>query len=258
MELRELGRTGLRVSTIGLGTTKIGRNQQVKYPAAFELPSDDQVKALLAASRDLGINLIDTAPAYGRSEQRLGEFLPSAGDWVIATKVGESFEDGRSSYDFSPAAVERSVEQSLVRLRRDSLDLVLIHSNGDDEEILRNSGAVEALRALRDAGVIRAFGASTKTVTGGLIATELCDVVMVAYGRDDREQRVVLEAAAQRGVGVLLKKVLSSGHDADPGAALAEALAAPGVTSAVVGTTSVEHLRANCAAVERTLASTRS
>ncbi|MBW2233541.1 MAG: aldo/keto reductase [Deltaproteobacteria bacterium] len=253
MELRELGRTGLRVSPIGLGTTKLGRNQQVKYPSAFELPSDEAVMALLASARKCGINLIDTAPAYGKSEQRLGELLSDKSDWVIATKVGETFEDGKSSFDFSPAAVEKSVERSLARLRIDSLDLVLIHSDGHDEEILSHSGAVEALRALRDAGMIRAFGASTKTVAGGLIATELCDVVMVSYGRGDHSQRPVLEAAARRGVGVLLKKVLSSGHDSDPAAALAEALAAPGVTSAVVGTMDVTHLADNCAAVERTL-----
>ena len=60
---RSLGSTGLDVSVLGLGTVKIGRNQQVKYPAGFELPDDRAVIELFELARSLGINLIDTAPA---------------------------------------------------------------------------------------------------------------------------------------------------------------------------------------------------
>lgn len=254
MELRALGRTGLKVSPIGLGTTKLGRTQQLKYPETFELPSDREVGELLEAARGFGVNLIDTAPAYGTSEERLGALLSDRNDWVIVTKAGEEFVDGRSHFDFSPAAVTKSVERSLERLRTDRLDVVLLHSSGDDLEILRNSGAVEALRELREAGMIRACGASTKTVAGGLLAVELCDVVMVALNREDRSQLPVIEAARGSGVGVLVKKPLASGHDADPGQALVDALGAPGVTSVVVGTVDVEHWSDDCNAVERALA----
>ena len=72
---RPLGRTGIKVSPIGLGTTKLGRNTDVKYPKPFELPSDKQVGELLEAAFALGVNLIDTAPAYGESETRLGPFV---------------------------------------------------------------------------------------------------------------------------------------------------------------------------------------
>ena len=102
---------------------------------------------------------------------------------------------------------------------------------------------------LRDSGVIRAFGASTKTVAGGLLAVELCDVVMVAFNREDRSQLPVIEAAKVAGIGVLVKKPLASGHDGDPGRALKEALEVPGVTSLVVGTIDVGHWSDNCAAV---------
>jgi aryl-alcohol dehydrogenase-like predicted oxidoreductase len=253
VELRALGHTGLQVSPIGLGTTKLGRTQELKYPESFELPSDRQVEELLDAARGFGINLIDTAPAYGTSESRLGTLLSDRKDWVIVTKAGEEFSDGRSYFDFSPDGVRRSVERSLERLRTDWLDAVLLHSSGDDLEILRNSGAVEALRELREAGVIRACGASTKTVAGGLLAVELCDVVMVALDREDRSQLPVIEAARRSGVGVLVKKPLASGRDADPGRALVEALGVPGVTSVVVGTVNVEHWVENCRAVERAL-----
>ena len=87
MKLRPLGSTGIEVSPLGLGTVKIGRNEQVKYPRGFEIPDDVQVSELIAMAWDLGINFIDTAPAYGSSEDRLGRLLPNADDWVIMTKV---------------------------------------------------------------------------------------------------------------------------------------------------------------------------
>ena len=72
---RPLGSTGLMVSPLGLGTGKLGRDQGVKYPSGFQIPDDDEARMLLKLARDLGINLIDTAPAYGRSEERLGPLL---------------------------------------------------------------------------------------------------------------------------------------------------------------------------------------
>ncbi len=76
---RVLGSTGIDVSVLGLGTVKIGRNQQVKYPDGFELPDDKAVLGLFELAQSLGINFIDTAPAYGSSEQRLGEIAQSSG-----------------------------------------------------------------------------------------------------------------------------------------------------------------------------------
>ena len=78
MELRALGTTGIEISPIALGTVKIGRNVGVKYPSGFELPNDAEVRELLALAWDLGVNLIDTAPAYGSSEQRLEADLREA------------------------------------------------------------------------------------------------------------------------------------------------------------------------------------
>ena len=107
---------------------------------------------------------------------------------------------------------------------------------------------------MRDAGVIRACGASTKTVAGGLLAVELCDVVMLSFNREERSQLPVIEAARASGVGVLVKKPLASGRETDPGRALVDALGVPGVTSVVTGTLDVEHWADNCRAVERALA----
>ena len=247
-QLRPLGQTGLRVSPLGLGTTKFGRNSEVKYPQPFDLPTDREILALLSQAEQWGINLIDTAPAYGTSEQRIGEHLSNREDWVIVTKVGEIFEGGVSRFDFSAEAIERSVTESLRKLQTDYLDVVLLHSSGDDLAILEETPALAVLESLRKAGAIRAIGASTKTVPGGLRAVELCDVVMLSLSREDRTQWPVLEAARLAQVGVLVKKPLASGHDSDPSRALAEVVQMAGVTSAVVGTLSTDHLAANALA----------
>ena len=160
--------TGVTISPVGFGTVKLGRDQQVKYPEAFRIPDDREAASLLAQARDLGINLLDTAPAYGSSEERLGHLI--AGDrasWVICTKVGEEFENGESRFDFTPEHLRFSIERSLKRLGADYLDMVLVHSSGDDVDIIRRYGCLEALADLKREGLVRASGMSTKTVEGG-------------------------------------------------------------------------------------------
>lgn len=260
MELRPLGSTGLHVSPLGLGTVKFGRNRGVKYPRAFELPSDREALALLELAWDLGINLLDTAPAYGESEERLGRLLRRCRrDWVVVTKVGEEFDDGVSRFDFSAAAARASVERSLRRLGVEALDAVLIHSNGEDLAILEREGVLPALLDLKRAGLVRAVGMSTKTVAGGLRAVECCDLVMVTYNLVRREELPVIRAARAAGKGALVKKGLLGGHlnqvsSAEPARAALELIyAEPGVGSVVVGTLNPEHLRANVAIAEQVL-----
>lgn len=258
MELRDLGATGIRVSPLGLGTVKIGRNEQVKYPGRFELPSDREVDALLDLAAGLGINLLDTAPAYGTSQQRLGRLLGARrAHWVIVSKVGEHFADGRSSFDFSYDATLRTVERSLRTLRTDYLDCVLIHSDGDDLRIFEHGGAVDALRELKRRGLILAHGMSSKTVAGGLRTVAELDVVMATHNLEYRDELPVLQAAAAAGKGVLIKKGLMSGHVSGPDGvrrSFAEVFAQPAVSSIIVGTINPDHLRANVAALESVLA----
>lgn len=254
MAMRPLGNSGIMVSPLGLGTVKLGRNQGVKYPQGFELPDDAAALALLEAARDLGINLIDTAPAYGLAEARLGQLLPRlAGyrreDWVLVSKAGESFIDGASRFDFSPDAIHASVENSLRLLDVDYLDAVLLHSDGLDEAGERFLPAVAALEALKRQGRIRLTGFSGKSLAGGIRMVDCVDLLMVTYNEQETDQLPVIQAAAGRGRGVLIKKALASGHSRDPGPALAAVSALPGVSTVVVGTLSPLHLRANAAAL---------
>jgi aryl-alcohol dehydrogenase-like predicted oxidoreductase len=255
---RPLGSTGLEISVLGLGTVKLGRDQGVKYPTAFTIPDDRAAADLLALAAELGVNLIDSAPAYGNSEERLGQLLAGQRDrWLICTKVGEEFENGVSHFDFSAAHTRASVERSLRRLRTDVLDLVLVHSDGNDLDVIDRSGALEALARCKQAGLVRAFGVSTKTVEGGLRAAALTDCVMVTYNLQQRDDAPVLDYCAANGKGALIKKAFGSGHiaagagqaPADPvRASLDLVLGHPGTTSAIVGTINPAHLRANVAA----------
>ena len=146
MEPREIAKTGVRVSPVGLGTVKLGRDQGVKYPQGFTIPDDRKAARLLARARELGITLLDTAPAYGNSEQRLGQLLAGQRQhWLICSKVGEEFADGRSSFDFSPEHTRFSVERSLARLRTDVIDIVLVHSDGNDMAIINDGAALDEL-----------------------------------------------------------------------------------------------------------------
>ena len=259
MELRPLGTTGLNVSPLGLGTVKFGRTEGLRYPQTFALPDDRQLLDLLALARELGINLLDTAPAYGSSEQRLGRLLPKLGnvdDWIISTKVGETFHNGQSSYDFSAAATRTSIEQSLKALKREMLDIVLIHSNGDDERILQEEDCLDTLLDLKQKGLIRTVGMSSKTITGGLLALPRCDVMMLTYNLTYADDLPVIRQANQDLKGVLIKKGLLSGHlsnGASVQASMRLLLREPGVSSVVVGTINPAHLQANVQAASNAL-----
>jgi aryl-alcohol dehydrogenase-like predicted oxidoreductase len=245
MTPRRLGQRDLLLSPIGFGAFKIGRNEGTKYAQPYELPSDEEAERLIRRVIALGVTLIDTAPAYGVSEARVGAALARDGlrDRVaIATKVGERFEDGRSQYDFSNEAIERSIAASLRALRTDRIDCLIVHAPREDAAVLRTTGVTNALRDLRERGVIRTMGFSGYTHEAFRLAiAEGYDALMVEYHPLDTSHRPTLEQAAAAGVGVLIKKALASGRI--PAAeAIPFVLAAPAVTSVVIGSLNADNI----------------
>jgi aryl-alcohol dehydrogenase-like predicted oxidoreductase len=258
--MRTLGTTGIEVSALGLGTVKFGRNTGVKYPTTFDLPSDDSIRKLLAQARELGINMIDTAPAYGSSEERLGQLLTNRPDWILVTKVGEEFNGTNSTFDFSAQHTRFSIERSLKRLHTNYLDLVLIHSDGNDDSILYESGCVDALRDCQQHGLVRAIGMSTKTEQGGMLAAELLDVVMLTWNLQQQDS-AALARAHSLNRGVLVKKGLMSGHVQASGDtrnlvqdSMQLIFGTPGIHSMIVGTLNPAHLRDNVGKARSVLA----
>ena len=245
MQSCALGRTGLQVSPLGFGAFKIGRNEKIKYPQPYDLPDEPTVARLLDGVLELGITHIDTAPAYGISEERIGRCLAARrSEFLLSTKVGEVFEAGESRYVFDREAVRESIFGSLRRLRTDVLDVVLIHAPADDVRVLTDTPVVETLQALQTAGHVRAIGFSGKTVAAATMALEWADVLMVEYHARDTSHAGLIAETGQRGIGVFVKKGLASGY-LPAAEAIPFVLQTPGVTSLVVGGLSLEHLAEN-------------
>lgn len=246
--------TDISVSALGLGTVKIGRDQSVKYPGHFVIPDDNEVRKLLSLARSEGINLLDTAPAYGNSEERLGQLLDNREDWVVVTKTGEEFEAGKSRFDFSGNHTRSSIERSLKRLNTDYLDIVLIHSDGNDEEIINNTDCVKTLKECQQQGLIRAIGMSTKTIAGGILAASMLDIVMITYNLEQQDQ-AVLEHARSTNKGVLVKKGLMSGHAGSIEDSMNLVFGNAGISSMIVGTINPNHLKDNVRLAKAALSS---
>lgn len=245
-----LGTTGIQISEIGLGTVKFGRNTDVKYPSQFTIPSDDELRALLDKAKHLGINYLDTAPAYGTSEETLGRLIAEdRSDWVISTKVGEYYDNQMSVFDFSSEKTKQSIESSCQKLGLDHLDIVYVHSNGDDAEVIENTDVLPTLIDLKQQGKIRAIGFSGKDVDGSSLALSACDVFMITLNQADESQAGLIEKCKQLNKGVVIKKALASGHSESPAQALRFANQYPGVSSTIVGTINTDHLLSNVRAV---------
>src|ERR1043165_6321770 len=151
MQYRELGKTGLKVSTLSFGASSLG--------AVFhDINEDDAVRTVHVAV-DHGINFIDVSPYYGatKAETVLGRALKQIGRerYYLATKVGQY---GEGEFDFSASRVTRSVDESLRRLNVDYIDLIQCH----DIEFVKLDQIVNetlpALHKLKSTGKVRHVG----------------------------------------------------------------------------------------------------
>lgn len=152
MQYRILGRTGMRVSTLCLGTMMFGEWGKTTL---------DECRLILDAALEAGINFVDTADVYafGQSEEMLGELLGSRRDDVIlASKVNNAMGPGLNMGGNSRRWIMREVEATLRRLRTDRLDLYQLHRPDPDTDI---SESLEALDDLVRQGKVLAVGTST-------------------------------------------------------------------------------------------------
>ncbi len=252
---RTAPRLGRPVTALGWGAFKIGRNEAVKYPSAYSLPSESEAVLCVHEVIAAGVRVIDTAPAYGSSEERIGRALAQCdpllrSELFLSTKAGEQFINGCSHYDFSAAAITRSLDESLRRLRCDRVDIVWIHSDGSDLEIIERGEAIGALALAKQGARTGAVGFSPKTLEGARAALNHDDVdaVMIELHQECAENEPILELAHARGKAVFVKKPLASGR-LDPAIALPWILAHPQVSCVVVGGLSAARVRENAAIV---------
>jgi D-threo-aldose 1-dehydrogenase len=230
---RTLGRTGLAITELGLGGAPLGN--------LYTSLDDETAAVTVDAAWRSGVRYFDTAPHYGLglSERRLGTALAGRprGEFAVSTKVGRLLvpnahasgtdlaagfdvpDDLSRVFDFSRDGVLRSLEASLGRLGMDRVDVVLAHD--PDEHVDRViAETIPVLVELREQGVIRAVGAGMNYWQPLLriVAESDVDTVMIAgrWTLADRSAAPLLEACAERGVGVLAAGAYNSGLLARP------------------------------------------
>jgi aryl-alcohol dehydrogenase-like predicted oxidoreductase len=212
MKYRTLGRTGLRVSVIGLGTWQLGGEWGRDFGQA-------EVDAILDRAAEAGINLIDTAECYGDhlAERLVGDYLSrhERDRWIVATKFGHGFNGFMDRTDrFRPEEVRDQLIASLRALRTDRIDLYQFHS-GSDEAFL-DDGLRTVLEDARRSGMVRNLGVSI-CGKGSEVQTREAfgrgyGVLQVVYNRlDPRAESDVFPHARRYGLGILARVPLASG-----------------------------------------------
>lgn len=207
---------------IGIGTAPLG--------GLFEEVTEQDAAATLKAAAEAGIRYFDTAPRYGHglAEQRLGRLLAPSGvfDPVISTKTGwllrprPDGSPGEVITDWTERGIRESLEASLTRLGRSSVDILYLHDPDDYPDEIRRT-AYPAVRRLRDEGLIRAigFGMNHSGPLASYVAEFEVDVVLIA-GRfsllDHEALTTLLPLCARTGTAVVVGGVFNTGLLADP------------------------------------------
>ncbi len=213
LERKSLGRTGLLVTRIGFGALEIGRDWGLGDDAARSRPEAEAAARVLNGVLDLGVNLIDTARAYHRSEERIGAAVSGRrAEYLLATKCGEHSDEPRTYYDFSYAAVRASIDTSLALLRTEAIDVLQIHFGPEPEQVLEAGETLRAMRDAREAGQVRFLGASPgRNILERCIDSGAFDVLQVAYSLLDPGAGELIRRAHERGIGILIRGGLGAG-----------------------------------------------
>jgi len=266
MEKRKFGKTDMEVSVLGFGGAEIGFNPQ---------QTQEDVNQLLNSALDAGLNLIDTAAGYLKSEQMIGEAVGKRRkEFYLITKCGAL--DGFTRSDWSVKGILETIETSLRNLKTDYLDIAQLHSCSS--EILRRGEVVEALQRAQEKGYTRFVGYSgdnedAKTAIEMNVFDSLQTSVSIA---DQSPIDGNIALAAEKGLGIIAKRPIANAvwrHDSKPSesyhheywdriqklkfdfleksleeataTALRFTLSIPGVSVAIVGTTKPQRWQEN-------------
>ena len=252
LEMRLLGKTGLKVSVLGIGTAPLGAPNVTRK----------EVDRVIGAAIDRGVNYLDTAPIYRQAERRLGPALKGKREkFVLVTKV-----EATSSQD----AVWQ-VRESLQKCRTDYFDLVHVHNVGRTDRfpsldvLLGEDGALAGLEKLKQDGIVRHVGMTCHLRPKRalpVMRSGRVEAVMSAVNYIDRHiynfEETVFAEAAERGMGIVAMKILggAQGDGAILSAprhyerAVRYALGIPGLSTAIMGMKSAAELEKAVATVK--------
>jgi aryl-alcohol dehydrogenase-like predicted oxidoreductase len=205
MRYRRFGRTGIEVSTVSMGCNRLGD------PGT----TTDQWRPLVRRALELGVTFFDTSNSYnqGRSEAILGEVAGGRpGSIALATKVGVPVETNDfANRDFSADVILVEVENSLRRLRRETIDLYMLHSPTVRQ--LQTNDWARAIDRLKAQGKIRYFGISTDDHASGVWAMRHgADFLQIEYHLlDPTAEDELLPLAAEIDAGIMVRMPLARG-----------------------------------------------
>lgn len=218
MNYRAFGNTNMQVSEIGFGTWAIGGSANVGGVEIGWGPSDDAVSiAAIHAALDAGINFFDTADFYGlgHSEKLLGQTLANKKEILIASKVGQKIgPDGKIQIDYSKQYIIDACEQSLKRLKRDTIDFHHLHVARMPH--LENGECIEAMQQLQQQGKIRYWGISLITFNpfpeaDFFLNNNLGNGFQLVFNLINQKALPIVEAAAAKGYGIIARMPLQFG-----------------------------------------------
>lgn len=210
MKYRTLGKTGLRVSVVGIGTWQLAGVWNKTF-------SQTEVSDMFACASELGINFVDTAECYGDhlAESFVGECTAAERDqWIIATKFGHNVANGLGDANFDPEQVQHQLEASLRALRTDYIDVYQMHSAVNDK--FNNDALWTMLDKQVQAGKVRFLGNSLlmpqmrnqieKSEEYGI------SVLQTTYNAlQTLAGETALPIAKSMGLGVIVREPLASG-----------------------------------------------
>ncbi|OJW22562.1 MAG: hypothetical protein BGO49_00830 [Planctomycetales bacterium 71-10] len=249
-----LGRTGAKVSRLGIGCAYFNRDNV----------TPDDVGKTIHRALELGVNYLDTAPAYGTAEEKMGPTIKDVRDKVfLVTKTPDATYEG----------TWKSLKNSLKKLQTDHLDLVHMHNFGDenvwgdDDLVFGDKGAMGALREAKKQGVVRFIGASGhlhptrfhRAIDSGEVDVLMNAVNFVVRHTYDFEHKV-WSRARRMDLGLVAMKVLGGARRQEGGFKMDEehyerafryALSLPGLDVAVVGLENVAELEKAAATIAR-------
>ncbi len=207
MEYRRLGKTGMNISAISLGTWQVGG----KWGSAF---NNENAAAILNSAVDAGINFIDTADVYsdGESEKAVGKVLKTRSEKIfVATKCGRQIQP-HVNEGYQPAVLRKYVEDSLKRLQLETIDLIQLHC--PPTQVYYRPEIFELFNDLKKEGKIQNLGVSVEKVEEALKAIEYDNVTTVQIIFNMFRQRpaqLFFEQAVKKGIGVIVRVPLASG-----------------------------------------------
>ena len=209
---KTLGRTGLEVTQLGFGAMEVrGKRIWGGRPC-----TDDQAGAILTAVVDSGINFIDTANDYGKSEMYIGQYLSSQRDkFYLATKAGCHMQYA-GDHDETPHVwtrenIMRNIADSLMKMRTDYVDILQFHNPA--VEIVEENGLIDILKELKAAGAIRFLGcSSTSPHLATYIEWGVFDVFQIPYSALERQHENLITKAAEAGAGIIIRGGVARGE----------------------------------------------